>query len=84
MKKIERIALCLTILTVAWLLLGRPTPDTSAIAPASATARAPVGGVGEDLEQVQRGGAIERELAGGGSDVEVQVSRGNQVVSDPE
>jgi hypothetical protein len=30
MKKIERIALCLTILTVAWLLLGRPTPDTSA------------------------------------------------------
>ena len=30
MKKIERIALCLTILTVAWLLIGRPTPDTTA------------------------------------------------------
>ncbi|MSR34764.1 MAG: hypothetical protein EXS12_08240 [Phycisphaerales bacterium] len=30
MKKVERIALCLTILTVAWLLIGRPTPDTSA------------------------------------------------------
>ena len=30
MKKIERIALCLTILTVAWLLIGRPGPDSSA------------------------------------------------------
>jgi len=30
MKKIERIALCLTILTVAWLLVGRPGPDSSA------------------------------------------------------
>ena len=30
MKKIERIALCLTILTVAWLLVGRPVPDSSA------------------------------------------------------
>ena len=30
MKKIERIALCLTILSVAWLLIGRPTPDTTA------------------------------------------------------
>ena len=30
MKKIVRIALCLTILTVAWLLVGRPGPDSSA------------------------------------------------------
>ncbi len=30
MKKIERIALCLTVFTVAWLLLGRPAADTNA------------------------------------------------------
>ena len=56
--------------------------DETAVA--SAAAGATVGGVGEDLEQVQRGGAIGRELAGGGSDVEVKVGRGNQVVGDSE